>query len=1072
MTSAEKVSLPLELPADVAERMAEELPLSAKIINCVRTAAALIEQAVVEDRGLRLAESAGYNLREAFEAVVAEQKPADGRGLHTILEVWGRYRDAPESERATALDALEQELRAVAEQRRQDSYHTARLVTFLRRRTGLDPLPDLDPTSDYEKLRGQANQGLHKDMNLAEVIELYDLSIAWFIRMFTPPDQIVRALRALAAEPWQGPSQLVRLRGLANDAHHLRLFVSVLTDGAWLKPLHDAALIQLPEPEMPWPVVGLLDGLGKTDPDAVADVLRCLLKDVNKSDPSWRWGQRFELLRIASQIGAAGHDLVAAIMDRHPDDRGAIRALAVGVVKTADPTASVVDRVADRVLSAGPHDRDRYYYTAVLEQLTAGMTEVNAAERIRLLTIKVRKLAEHSEMKFIVLDNARLTSSLGDNHDFVSILTHYFAAALTRCRALGVATSELRRSTDTIPGEIGERVTSRVLADADDVPVQDQIKHIAARLASSSITGDDKDLVDAILARAPDPALLTAWRDALGDPPTSPEPASGRMPRAWARVWSWSAALPDSVLIGWQPAIKQVAEKYGPPNAAEFDTRISSSGFLVERSAYSTDQLAELPVLEAAQLVAQWRPDNARDSQMHGARELARTLEVTVKNAITAWIQDPAEIAAALREPLYVLHYFYALTAKASDAAPQTPSILDAAHRVRTARQTPTILGHDAFDYELDWSNVDHASIELAQALANAGGDLSAHLDTAWAWARESVDLTPDSTETEPSTADTNTVRQAMSTASGRALLAIIAFAAWEHPRIETVRADFPLLLDEVLTVDGTRGAEYRAALAIRRPVLETLVPDWLTTNAMILFGNNAAGSATFDITLQHARPTPWLRSTLRERLVSAANSGSEPAITSLLGAVLDHSPDYTIDTVLAALQGNTANLSTANETMAFLVQPCDPDDPRLQLASDFWRALIAADRKTVPAEVLSSSGRWAFVTGLDDEVWSALTLQVLDTTAGRIDLVTEVADRCKSAAATQFASRILLLLLGQGEPWEQHYVAQAAIKALPTLVAHSDRSAHRLRTRLIDLGYHAAENIPPPPADGNTSND
>ncbi|WP_116200045.1 hypothetical protein [Amycolatopsis circi] len=79
---------------------------------------------------------------------------------------------------------------------------------------------------------------------------------------------------------------------------------------------------------------------------------------------------------------------------------------------------------------------------------------------------------------------------------------------------------------------------------------------------------------------------------------------------------------------------------------------------------------------------------------------------------------------------------------------------------------------------------------------------------------------------------------------------------------------------------------------------------------------------------------------------------------------------------------------------MAFLVQPYDPDNPRLLLASDFWRALIDADRKTVPAEVLSSSGRWAFVTGLDDEVWSTQTLQVLDVTAGRIDLVTEVADR------------------------------------------------------------------------------
>ncbi len=1067
MTSAEKGSLPLELPADVAERMVEELPLSAKIIDCVRTASALIQQAIVDDQGLRLAESAGYNLREAFAAVVAEQTPADGRGLHTVLEAWRRYRDAPESERTTGLDALEQELRAVAEQRRQDSYHTARLVTFLRKRTGLDPLPDLDPTDDYKKLRRQADEGVHNDMSLAEVLVLYDLTIAWFIRMFTPPDQIVRALRALAAEPWQGLSQLVRLRGLANDAHHLRLFISTLTDGAWLMPLYDAGLIQLPEPNTPWPVFGLLDGLGKTEPDAVANVLQALLKDVKRSDQSRRWGQRFELLRVAAQIGEAGHDVVAAIMDCHPDDRGAIRALAVGIVKAADPAARVVDRVADRVLSGSPIDRNRYYYTTVLEQLVAGMTAVNAAERIRLLAIKVRKLAQHSETKFIALDSARLTSSLGDSHDFLSIITHYFAAALTRSRELGVTTFDLRQWTDTIPGEIGERATSRILANADDVPVQEQIDHITARLASN-ITGDDKDLIDAILTRAPDPALLDAWRDALGVPPAAPEQIGGQFPRAWVSSWGWSVALPDSVLTDWQAAIEQVSEKYGRPNAAEFDTRVSASGFLVERSAYSTEKLAALPVLEAAQLVAQWRPDNASDGQMLGARELARALEVVVTDNVAAWIQDPAIVVATLREPLYVLHYFYALIAKAREAAAETPSLLDTVRRVRTAHQDPTVLGYDAFDYELNWRNVDSAGIELARALANADGDLSVHLDTVWDWARESIDLTPDPTEVESLTADMDTLRRAMSSDSGRALLATIAFAAWEYRRTEAVRADFSSLLDRVLSVDGTRGANYRALLAVRRPLLETLVPDWLTTNRSLLFGDNEVGAATFDITLQHAHPTAWLRDTLRERLLSAANSGSKPAITSLLLAVLDRSPEYTSDTILTALRGNTASLSTANETMAFLVQECDADDPRIPIASGFWRALIDADRGDVPAAVLSSSGRWAFVTGLDDDTWSTLTLRALDTTAGQIDLVTEVADRCETAAATEWASRILLLLLGQGEPWEQHYVAQAAIKVLPALLGLGDQNARRLRTRLIDLGYHAAENIPLPPANGD----
>jgi hypothetical protein len=54
--------------------------------------------------GLRLAESAGYNLREAFDAVVEGRSPVSG-GLPAILEAWGRYQ--AEAERAASLRVLE-----------------------------------------------------------------------------------------------------------------------------------------------------------------------------------------------------------------------------------------------------------------------------------------------------------------------------------------------------------------------------------------------------------------------------------------------------------------------------------------------------------------------------------------------------------------------------------------------------------------------------------------------------------------------------------------------------------------------------------------------------------------------------------------------------------------------------------------------------------------------------------------------------------------------------------------------------------------------------------------------------
>jgi hypothetical protein len=57
----------------------------------------------------------------------------------------------------------------------------------------------------------------------------------------------------------------------------------------------------------------------------------------------------------------------------------------------------------------------------------------------------------------------------------------------------------------------------------------------------------------------------------------------------------------------------------------------------------------------------------------------------------------------------------------------------------------------------------------------------------------------------------------------------------------------------------------------------------------------------------------------------------------------------------------------------------------------------------------------------------------------------------------------LLLLLLGQGEPWERDYVARAAIETLRAATQRPvDENFQRLRTRLIELGHHEAAEIRP----------
>lgn len=995
--------------------------------------------------------------------MVVGRSPVSG-GLQSILDAWDRYQsdaDQPGGDRAASLTALEDELRRVADNRDRSSYRGAQLLDYLRTKTGVDPLPgDRDPVVEYAQLRTDANQAVHVASSLDAATALYDRTVAWLIRMFTPPDAVVHGLSELAKEAWRGLEQIDKLRELATNPHHLRLFFGRVADAAWLTPLYEAKLLQLPDPELPWPPSGLLDGLGRSSPTEVAGLFERMLTDSKRLPSEQLAGVRFELLRVATHLGAAGHQVVAGVAALHPNVH-AVRALAVGVVKRADPADPVVQKVADAVLSGEPLDRDSYY-ADVVDRLEAGLDASNVADRSRMLAAKVRRLARNPHTRFVALDIARLTADLGDERDYLSKTTHSLARLLTRARELGVPTADLLTWTANTPGEVGERITCRILAEAGDVALKDKITHIARRLASSTATGDDRDLIDSVLSNDPQREMLEAWSSALGTP--SPRLQNARsVPEDWARAWRWSVVLPDVVLAKWQEPIAQVTARYGPPDQQALDRRSELPQMLTGQSAYSEEELASLPVQEAAELVAVWRPDETSDRRLVGARELARSLEAVAKADPDAWSSDPVAVVKALREPVYVLHYLRALTDNAADTAPRASTILDAAALVRTARWEPTILGRDDFDFEPDWRNVDTATLDLIAALANTDADLTSHLDVAWTWALDSIDRARETDESGSSFEGFDALNRAINQPRGRALKAVLALGGWEHRTAGTIPTEFVNVLDDVIRIPGPVGMDYRAILAEQRLFLESVATAWLEQNAPTLFSDDEAGRETFDLTLKYSRPTRWFYRRFRDQLFAAALRRAHHAIAWLLVAALRGEDRYELHMIIEGLRGNTAVLASAANEMAFLVQTSESDSPHLATAVEFWRALLEADRRVVPADALRSSGRWAFVTGLPDEGWSQLTLQTLEITDGNIDLPIEVADRCKTSLTSGNSNRILLSLLGHGEPWEQHYVAEAAIEKLRSQPPDSaDETFWLLRTRLIELGRHEATEILP----------
>ena len=399
------------LSAVVVERLRFELGARAEtVLDCLRTAAALVAQAEADVSGLRLAESAAYNLREALNHVVEGKDAAKG-GLQAVMDAWRRVKmAAPSVDAAAARDELDHVLNQVEANESHASYYARRLLTYLQDRAGVSPSDRPgDPAREYRELRDKANVAVHNEITFPEAAILLTRTVAWFVRMFTPPDQVVEAIRALAAQPWSGQEQLAELKRLATNDHHLRLFFTQVTDPAWLEPLHQARVARVSSHNAPWPVAALLGGLGKSSPESVAALLERLLADTATKAKHEQTAPRFELLRIASQLGRPAHGVVVKIVRLH-SDVSAVRSLGVYAARKADAADSVVFSVADEVLNhshSGFGDGDRYDTITILDHFQAGVTADNVTDRARMLTGKTRRLALSDDARYVLLLSRR-----------------------------------------------------------------------------------------------------------------------------------------------------------------------------------------------------------------------------------------------------------------------------------------------------------------------------------------------------------------------------------------------------------------------------------------------------------------------------------------------------------------------------------------------------------------------------------------------------------------------------------------------------------------------------------------
>lgn len=1050
-----------EVTEAVAARIVSELGdrSGGRVLNCLSAAAELIRLAGA-NKEFRFAESAAYNLREALDSVVRDRRAVEG-GLRAALDAWDTYKlvcDPPGADELSARADLASILDGLAQDGKRQAFMARKLVEWFRQQTGVSPLAgEDDPTVQYQRLRDSAQTMLHADAPAVAVRALYNEVIAWFSRLFAPPSGIARRLGALAALPYT-IERLSELRSLALNGHHVRLFLQHLADPAWLEPMRQAGLIGLPASGEFWPVAALTTESRRVSDAAVVGVFEQILRELTSLPPEERPSAAFEIARAACWLGQAGFPIVAELVRRFPDDRG-VRAFADTASKGLDASNSAQVVIADAVIGHEGRFEGGYLTRQLTSRLLEGLTASNVEERFRLISIKLRRLA--GEERYLELDIAALTADSDDRSDTVVDVARQLALSIPHARELGLSTTVMMECVGRVDGELGQRLACHVLAGAADVERSAKVRHLAVRLASETATGDDRALLrDVAPLDVEETELLSA---AFGPAPELAD--SVRIDRDAARAWRWSMLLPAAVLAGWEGAIESVTATHGTPDEASLDRRTPISGTMIGISPISQHDLTALTPLGAASAAARWRP-GPEDEWGVSARELARTIETLVSENPREWSQDPVGIARVLREPVYVDHYFRGLKSCATQVVDRANVIVDAITLVTSERWEPAPLGRDNYDFEEDWSQAEVAAVELIDALADANADLSDVLAECWQLALQLATSLPDDAGHSEIYHDRerhdDPLHHAINSPHGRGMQAVMALGGWEFRRTGAVSTQLTTTLTSVLRVDGAVGLQLRSVIAASRPFIEAIAGEWLEENHATMFGDHL-GNITFDQTLKYSRPTRLFFERSLEQLLGAARRGAHNGVGWLLVAYLWEVPGYSFGSVVQGLTGSDSALSQVARDIARLSTNVPPEQREItERGVAFWEQMLGEAGRSVPATALAGLGGWALCTNMAGHRWVELTERTLELTRGDFDCAAEAAERCRDLQPNAAGLRVLTLLIGHGEPWEQHQVEQAAVEALRSAAASGliDASFQRLRERLVQRGRHDAGEV------------
>jgi hypothetical protein len=578
------------------------------------------------------------------------------------------------------------------------------------------------------------------------------------------------------------------------------------------------------------------------------------------------------------------------------------------------------------------------------------------------------------------------------------------------------------------------------------------------------------DAIDRVLAvtspGAPERARLLAW---------SSDPRALEYFFATARGRQWLDLLGETALLdpgerGWLalPFLERLAAEAPDVVADRLDRQTAKA---VRASPevvvlYSTEELQELPPVEAATRIGSWRPTET-GSSAPTTFGLADVLRQVVHARPAPWQDAPIEIISALRHPISIAAYLNALVQLEApletDAGPALASAAVFAARAPWPPPPLLQLVHDLGPPAgTEWRAVRSSAVLLIRRLWRETHGLGDAQPAAWTLVTAAVHDRAD----EPHASGRDAIDGALNRPSMRALDACIALAVQQVRVGQPIPPAFLDLLDETLELDGPDGLHARAVIAQRLGWLHDAAPHWFASRQERLIGSAAPddlGQQTWDLYIAWGSHSAHLLEAFPDRYLDALARQQQAALPRILTGILWGVASWADvpQTVQRLADIDPQWVSRGAEELGHSLQTSH-DPPSLPVnAWRYWQAALAA---TLPSGAFPGFGWYAQITLLDQDDWLTMTEQTLARSGGGLDWADSVARRAAKSTHDPRALRIITALLRHpADPWDILMLVEVGhdllVDSAGPLQGHPARSA--LRTVLVERGDYRARDAP-----------